>query len=294
MTPREELPGNGKSAHIMKCVDGAKNLTKNESVLQFLLAFTQVWDPVSPARMEGVLRQALELKAGESGGAGVAYAGAMAQFARFLERGGRKPEAAEWLDRALAIRESADDFELLAELGGRDPLPLLERAAAIREKEGKPAPWARTLHRIGSVLEERRDLPGAESVYRRALALVDQTVSPELAVICNDLGLLMENQEKMAAAEGLYRRALAVHEKVHGPRHPEVGITLNNLAGVTGAQGRLAEAEVLLKRALAVLESSLGPAHERTVAAAANLGDLMEALGRPADARKYRQRVKAK
>ena len=44
------------------------------------------------------------------------------------------------------------------------------------------------------------------------------------------------NQGKYDDAEPLYKRALAILEETLGPRHPDVAISLNNLASLLHSQ----------------------------------------------------------
>ena len=61
--------------------------------------------------------------------------------------------------------------------------------------------------------------------------------------LMNGLGLLLMTQCIWTEAEFLYRRALAIDEQSYGPDHPRVAIDLNNLAALLQATNRLAEAE---------------------------------------------------
>src|SRR3990172_10615101 len=70
----------------------------------------------------------------------------------------------------------------------------------------------------------------------------------------NNLAVLYHTQGKYSEAEPLYRRALAILEETLGATHPSVGQGLNNLAEMLRAQGKHAEAERLHRRALAILE----------------------------------------
>jgi hypothetical protein len=75
----------------------------------------------------------------------------------------------------------------------------------------------------------------------------------------------------MSEAEPLYRRALAIDENSYGPDHPAVATDLNNLALLLRATNQMSEAEPLLRRALAIFGNSYGPEHPSTVTVRANL-----------------------
>jgi tetratricopeptide (TPR) repeat protein len=53
---------------------------------------------------------------------------------------------------------------------------------------------------------------------------------PDTANSLNNLALLLNTQEDYAGAEPLYRRALAIDEQTLGPEHPDTATSLNNLA----------------------------------------------------------------
>ena len=87
-----------------------------------------------------------------------------------------------------------------------------------------------------------------------------------------------------AEAEPLYRRALAIDEQSYGPDHPNVASDLNNLAQLLQATNRLAEAEPLMRRALAIDEKSYGPDHPNVAIRLNNLAQLLQATNRLAEA----------
>jgi len=64
---------------------------------------------------------------------------------------------------------------------------------------------------------------------------------------------LLRATNRLEEAEPLYRRALAIDEQSYGPNHPAVATVLNNLAELLGATNRLEEAEPLYRRALRIL-----------------------------------------
>jgi Flp pilus assembly protein TadD len=63
----------------------------------------------------------------------------------------------------------------------------------------------------------------------------------------NNLATLYEDQGKRREAERLYRRALAITEQSLGPDHPDRATFLNNLAKFYQLEGKLAEAEPLYR-----------------------------------------------
>ena len=100
--------------------------------------------------------------------------------------------------------------------------------------------------------------PHALAVARRA----DEAQIAELTGrMFNSLGLLLTAKADYVVAEPLYRRALAIAEQSCGPDHPQVAGRLNNLALLLQDTNRLAEAGPLMRRALAIDEQSYGPDH---------------------------------
>jgi tetratricopeptide (TPR) repeat protein len=53
-----------------------------------------------------------------------------------------------------------------------------------------------------------------------------------VATHLNNLALLLKATDQLEEAEPLYRRALAIDEQSFGPDHPNVGTDLNNLAAL--------------------------------------------------------------
>jgi len=127
----------------------------------------------------------------------------------------------------------------------------------------------------------------AEPLYRRALAMDEQSYGPEhpnVASDLNNLAQLLQATNRLAEAEPLMRRALAIDEQSYGPQHPNVARDLNNLAALLQATNRLAEAEPLLRRALAIHEQSYGPEHPEVATDLNNLVTLYYATTRLAEA----------
>ncbi len=114
-----------------------------------------------------------------------------------------------------------------------------------------------------------------------------------LATSLNNLAVLYRAQGKYAEAESLLKRALAILEKALGPEHPRVATALNNLALVYKAQGRYTEAEPLQKRALAIFEKALGPEHPHVATSLENYAALLRKTGRSDEAAKMEARAKA-
>lgn len=251
--------------------------------LLFLAATLSILDPASPANFKPLYKQHLARIAQQYGPASPQLAHAARDFGLFLISIGDTAAAAERLGQSLAIEESPDALEELAQLDASQTVKLLERALALRVKLNQPVGAAQVYAKLAEFYEARRAPAVAADYYRSALALFEKALPPgdiRLAGAIADLAFSLEHQEKFKEAEPLYRRALGIQERKLGPRHPEVAVTLNNLAGVLGASGRPGLAEPLLRRSISILETTLGPNHPRVAAALGNLGDLLTATGR--------------
>ena len=102
----------------------------------------------------------------------------------------------------------------------------------------------------------------------------------------NGLGLLLMTQCIWTEAEALYRRALAIDEQSFGPEHPKVARDLNNLAQSLQDANRLAEAEPLMRRHLEILfdfNARNGHEHPHLHAAIVNYTALLEQMGHSPD-----------
>jgi hypothetical protein len=98
--------------------------------------------------------------------------------------------------------------------------------------------------------------------------------------------LLLEDTNRLGEAEPLFRRALAIDEQSYGPDHPEVATDLTNLASLLQDTNRLGEAEPLYRRAVQILtefQRRTGHEHPNFRVARANYVALLEALRKTPD-----------
>ena len=145
----------------------------------------------------------------------------------------------------------------------------------------------RLLNQIGYYLDDRAQYAEAEPLYKRAIAIGEQTLGsehPDLATRLNNLAAHYWKQGRYDEAEPLQQRALAIDEKALGPDHPDVAIDLNVLALLYQAEGRYAEAEPLQQRALTISEKTLGPDHPTVATRLNNLAELYRNQGKYAEA----------
>jgi tetratricopeptide (TPR) repeat protein len=81
----------------------------------------------------------------------------------------------------------------------------------------------------------------------------------EVATDLNNLALLLKDTNRHSEAEPLFRRALAIDEQSLSPDHPPVATDLNNLAFLLKYTNRHSEAEPLFRGALGIDEQSHTP-----------------------------------
>ncbi|MHC4091539.1 MAG: tetratricopeptide repeat protein, partial [Planctomycetota bacterium] len=121
-----------------------------------------------------------------------------------------------------------------------------------------------SLHNQAIVLSNSGDDAGAESLYRKALALCDGHLGeddPTVASITIDLAIQMRAKGDYAAAEPLHCAAVAMFRKAFGDAHPNVAQSLSKLASFLQAKGNYAAAAPLHRAAIASLRELLGDEH---------------------------------
>ncbi|MGY4627992.1 CHAT domain-containing tetratricopeptide repeat protein [Bradyrhizobium sp. USDA 4486] len=187
--------------------------------------------------------------------------------------------------KALAA-ESTRINALISAGNYSEALPLAQGMAARLESDNGRE-LAAALNNLGQVYagQGRDDLP--EPLYKRALALMEQSLGLETPLVSaelTNLAALYQRQGRFAEAEPLFKRALAVSEKGLSREHPDVGRALNNLATLYVKQERHAEAEPLFQRALAIYQKVGGPEHPAVATVLNNIGQVDRDLNRDAEA----------
>jgi tetratricopeptide (TPR) repeat protein len=205
---------------------------------------------------------------------------------------GQAVEAIAVLENIIALAPSLDwprdDLAIL--LAGLDRKAEAEAVTRSGLRLNDRNPQAHAM--LGALLTERRDLPGGEAAFRRALALIGDHPPTQVALAAN----LIE-QGKLEAAEPLLARADTLA--------PRDGATLAHWSRLREAMGDLAASRVLLDRAEAAgfdvtLRRAILLGRERRHAdalaviaavpgqpggdALLEAGRLKEKLGRPAEA----------
>ena len=96
------------------------------------------------------------------------------------------------------------------------------------------------------------------------------------AAVRDTIGKTYESLGWYEEAESLYRRALAIRENTHGAEHPQVAVVINNLAVLCSSQGNRDEAKKLYRQALSIYEKTCGGDHPNAVACRENLEAVLE------------------
>ena len=157
-------------------------------------------------------------------------------------------------------------------------------------------PISRLMNKLGLFEEAVGRFQNAERLYRRSLAIDEQSFGPDhpqVAICLNNLAQLLQTTNRLSEAEPLLRRALEIDEQSFGPDHPEVATDLNNLAQLLQATNRLSEVEPLMRRALTIFEQSFGPNHPDVATSVNNLAQLLEDTNRLSEAEPLMRRALA-
>jgi tetratricopeptide (TPR) repeat protein len=104
----------------------------------------------------------------------------------------------------------------------------------------------------------------AESLFKQALALAEQTFAPEglddalvLTAVLNNHAVLYKYSGRFDEAEQLYRRALQLAVQHLGEDHTEIATIYHNLGGLEHTRGRFAVGE--LAASLAQAQTNAAP-----------------------------------
>lgn len=270
------------------------------------------------------------LKRGEESEAAFARALAIFEAGGQILGDGYRQSLEAWLDRLDATRRATEAeararsvIAALSKLGGKgtplasalnnrlsrkaleagrngDAKSYAEAALALLGDEappaasGRPDPRIDALNNLARASRALGDFAGAESAYRRAIALLDaRGDTANAGIVTDNLAVLYLHQGRLDEAEHYHKRALALLEAALGRDHPSVGRAAANLGTMLNEAGRRDEAEPLLRRALAIAEAqptkdvvSLGVIED-------NLAGLLRETGRTEEARGHYERALA-
>ena len=228
-----------------------------------------------------------------------------------LQRRGDYPPAGRDLDRAWAIRQSADPThpEAAATLNLKgvqyrlegDPVRAKEfssRAVAVAQASLRPDhPDVATYMRLLAMpLETLGDLPDARRLRERALAIARTSLGPDhlaVAVHQNDVAVSLMAEGEHAQARTHFEEALKIYERHLGPDHSGVTTAVFNLAIVSASLGDVREARRQYNRAISTWSRVVGPQHPFVGYALWEFARLLSAQGQHAEARPLYERALA-
>ena len=116
--------------------------------------------------------------------------------------------------------------------------------------------------------------------------------NPALVGSLNDVGLVLQAEGKLDEAEGMFRRALAVLEQTSGQSGATSGTILQHLAEVAWARNDLTAAAAYYEEAAQRFSAALGDTHPRHAAALNGLARVRRDQQRPQEAEElYRMAI---
>ena len=124
------------------------------------------------------------------------------------------------------------------------------------------------------------ELTGALSVAETAFG----AGSIEAAEVLNLLGMVNKYSGHFDDAESLYRRCLEIMLQTVGEEHPSVASIYHNLGGLLHAAGDFAAAEAPARHAFEIRARTLGADHPTTVLDRAAWASILDGLGRSGQA----------
>ena len=149
-------------------------------------------------------------------------------------------------NRAVALRLASRPAEAI---------PMFNQAIKIAESSSDDSLLATALAGLGSALVDLGELPRAQPVLRRSLAIFERCSGPdslETGEAANNLAMVYRKTGDLVQAEIQQARALALMEKYLSPRSPALEIAYNNMFIVLAEQKRWDEAEPYIDRALEI------------------------------------------
>lgn len=200
------------------------------------------------------------------------------QMMYLLRNMGRYEDAMASAKRSLGIRvktggpESRHAGRLLnelsflsAELGEMVQAEQYARGALkINEKnEGRDGmSVAISLSHLGKIHYSRAHYKDAEPLFKRALAIAENRLSPEqMTGYLGNIGRLYRDQRRYAKAETFFHRILAIDEKAFGPDHVNLIEGLNLLGDTYQIQGNTDQSVAIYERWLKIATKAYGAEH---------------------------------
>lgn len=177
----------------------------------------------------------------------------------------------------IALFEASDPSE--GQQGDLRASDLLRRGTARAERlAGEPLVQARLFDALGRVQLSVGNLPEAERLIARALALRQWHLGerdPEVAATSARLADVWRRRGNYVGADSLARAALALRRALLPPEHLDLAASLRQLSGIAVYRGALHEAVTLMREALAVRRAGGRPDDSLTVGDLLTLGSVL-------------------
>ena len=204
-------------------------------------------------------------------------------------RQAQKTLADEWAQEQAELAKTAREAkeQLRRQAAEQDRLreqmkeeELVRQGKALREQlaELDRAALASSLNDVGLLLQAEGQLDRAEEMFRRALAVVNQTdrrANAAAGTILQHLAEVAWSQDDLAAAASYYEEAAQQFSAALGSAHPRHAAALNGWARVRQDQHRPEEAEELYRMAIHIYERDADRKPGDLVAPLHNLGLLL-------------------
>jgi serine/threonine-protein kinase len=159
---------------------------------------------------------------------------------------------------------------------------LFARALELRDETKDRKPIAESSLHLAQALHFLNDLPAAEDLYLRALALRLEVFDPESAEVAECyfyLGALNGDMGRLVKAEELFRKALRLRQKILPEDRLLIATTQHQLALNLFLSGKYTEAEELFREALKTRQTLLLPDHPLTADTRDRLASIRYELG---------------
>lgn len=136
-----------------------------------------------------------------------------------------------------------------------------------------------TIRELGSRLDDRKDYPGAEKMYRKLLESRTKVYGPESPEVMRSMRQIMyvlNSQQKHHEAEELGHKLLSLQKDVLGPEHPDTIKSMSNLVFLLRAVGKSETAERIHNESLDLQQKLLDPEHPHSLVKLTESAQLLE------------------
>jgi tetratricopeptide (TPR) repeat protein/transcriptional regulator with XRE-family HTH domain len=171
-------------------------------------------------------------------------------------------EAQRWSTRVVRVLHAAfpaGDFPTWSQC--ERLLPHVLMCAATLPEQACERELVELFQKAGDYLTWRGQYAQAETLFRRALRMQEQSLGPDhpqTATSLYHLAFLAYEQGKYEQAETLFHQTLVMYEQALGAGRPEVARSLTGLANLYTNLGHYQQAEPLYERALHIWEQIPG------------------------------------